>query len=101
MCYMKAIDPPGAGRVGVRELRQNLSVHLERVVAGEVLTVTDRGVPVAMLAPLPRAAGTVGRFVASGRATRPAGDLAATGLPRGTASRRLSAALEAQRASER
>lgn len=41
------------GRVGVRELRQNLSVYLRRVEAGETLTVTDRRRPVAVLAPLP------------------------------------------------
>ncbi len=40
------------GRVGVRELRQNLSVYLERVKAGESLEVTERGQPVARLAPL-------------------------------------------------
>lgn len=40
--------------VGVRELRQNASVYLRRVAAGESITVTDRGVPVAMLVPPPR-----------------------------------------------
>lgn len=38
--------------VGVRELRQNLSKHLERVKGGEVLTVTDRGREVAYLSPV-------------------------------------------------
>lgn len=38
--------------MGVRELRQNLSVHLRKVKAGHVLEVTERGVPVAQLAPL-------------------------------------------------
>jgi len=37
--------------VGVRELRQNLSRHLERVRAGEVLDVTARGRVVARLVP--------------------------------------------------
>ncbi|WNV89850.1 type II toxin-antitoxin system prevent-host-death family antitoxin [Umezawaea sp. Da 62-37] len=40
--------------IGVRELRQNASVYLRRVAAGESITVTDRGVPVAVLAPPPR-----------------------------------------------
>lgn len=40
--------------VGVRELRQNASVYLRRVAAGESITVTDRGVPVALLIPPPR-----------------------------------------------
>jgi prevent-host-death family protein len=35
--------------VGVRELRQNLSKYLERVKAGETLTVTERGKEVARL----------------------------------------------------
>ena len=39
-------------RVGVRELRQNLSVYLARVKAGETLEVTDHGRPVANLQPI-------------------------------------------------
>jgi prevent-host-death family protein len=38
--------------VGVRELKQHLSEYLRRVVAGETVMVTDRGVPVAMLVPV-------------------------------------------------
>lgn len=41
-------------RVGVRELRHNLSAWLRRVRDGETFEVTDRGTPVALLAPLPR-----------------------------------------------
>jgi prevent-host-death family protein len=43
--------------VGIRELRDHLSRYLERVQAGEELTVTDRGRPVALLIPVsePRA----------------------------------------------
>ncbi len=37
--------------LGVRELRQNLSKHLERVKAGESFTVTERGRVVARLVP--------------------------------------------------
>jgi prevent-host-death family protein len=40
-----------AERVGVRELRQNLSRYLERVKAGESLTVTEHGREVARLVP--------------------------------------------------
>jgi prevent-host-death family protein len=58
------LDP----RVGVRELRQNLSVYLERVVSGERLQVTDRGRPVALLIPLPPASTLAERLVAEGRA---------------------------------
>ncbi|SFO85336.1 prevent-host-death family protein [Amycolatopsis arida] len=39
-------------RIGVRELRQNASVYLRRVAAGESFTVTDRGHPVAELRPV-------------------------------------------------
>ncbi len=40
-------------RVGVRELRQNLSVYLDRVKAGETLEVTEHGHPVGSLGPQP------------------------------------------------
>lgn len=43
-----------ASRVGVRELRQNLSVYLRRVALGESFVVTDRREPVAELVPLDR-----------------------------------------------
>jgi prevent-host-death family protein len=39
-------------RVGVHELRQNLSVYLRRVRGGQALEVTERGVPVAVLRPI-------------------------------------------------
>ena len=38
-------------KVGVRELRQNLSKYLDRVKDGESLTVTERGREVARLVP--------------------------------------------------
>ena len=41
--------------VGVRELKAHLSEYLDRAAAGEIITVTDRGRPVAVLAPLPSA----------------------------------------------
>ena len=39
--------------VGVRELKANLSAWLERAAGGEIVRVTDRGVPKAILGPLP------------------------------------------------
>jgi prevent-host-death family protein len=39
--------------VGVRELKQRLSEYLERAERGEVIRVTDRGRPKAVLGPLP------------------------------------------------
>lgn len=64
MCYMDA--------VGVRELRQNLSVYLDRVKEGRTLRVTERGQEVALLTPLPKKELDVfERMVAEGRATAP------------------------------
>lgn len=60
----------GVGEVSVRELRQNLSVHLRRVQHGETLAVTSRGHRVAVLAPI--GAGTrLDRLMAEGRVTGP------------------------------
>jgi len=39
--------------VGVRELKQHLSEYLERAAKGEVIRVTDRGKPKALLCPVP------------------------------------------------
>lgn len=39
--------------VGVRELKQHLSAYLERAARGETIRVTNRGVPKAIIAPLP------------------------------------------------
>ena len=68
-------------RVGVRQLRQNLSVYLRRVVAGEVLEVTDRGRGVAVLAPLPQEANALERLVAQGKAIPASHDLCDLGAP--------------------
>ncbi len=95
MCYMETMTARAAGRdrVGVRELRQNLSVYLERVVAGEVLQVTDRGRPVALLVPLPEPATLAERLVGSGRARPASSDLLALGRPTRRSPRSLSVAL--------
>ncbi|MEX1047667.1 MAG: type II toxin-antitoxin system prevent-host-death family antitoxin [Actinomycetota bacterium] len=90
MCYMPKSDP----KVGVRELRQNLSKYLRRVVRGETLEVTERGTPVAILAPLPEPTGTVDKLVAAGKASAPKGSLLELLPPRGKPSRKLSEALE-------
>lgn len=39
--------------VGVRELKQRLSEYLDRAERGELLRVTDRGRPKALIGPLP------------------------------------------------
>lgn len=64
---------------GIRELRDHLSRYLARVQAGEELTVTERGRPVARLVPIgePRpfdrlVADGVVQLAPSSRRTRPA-----------------------------
>jgi prevent-host-death family protein len=52
-------------RIGIRELRQRASDYLRRVEAGETIEVTDRGRPIALLTPLPKAS-PVERLRASG-----------------------------------
>lgn len=42
----------GATSVGVRELKNQLSSYLDRVKAGEGITVTERGRPIARLTPV-------------------------------------------------
>ena len=68
--------------VGVRELRQNLSVYLDRVKLGETLRVTEYGQVVAVLAPLPAATlSTLERLVGEGRATAPTRSLRSLAAP--------------------
>lgn len=63
-------------QVGVREIRQNLSVYLDRVKAGETLHVTEYGRVVAILAPLPaERLSPLDRMVREGRAIPPKGSL--------------------------
>jgi prevent-host-death family protein len=61
-------------RVGVRELRQNLSVYLDRVKEGERLEVTEHGRPVALLVPLPPKNDVLARLRAEGKLSTPKGD---------------------------
>lgn len=56
--------------VGVRELRQNLSVYLDRVKRGETLTVTEHRQVVALLQP-PTVVDPLRALVAAGIATAP------------------------------
>jgi prevent-host-death family protein len=77
MCYMSE-QGPERPKVGVRELRQNLSVYLDRVKEGETLEVTEHGHAVALLTPLPPTTmSTLDRLVAEGRVTPGSGDLMA------------------------
>ena len=63
-------------RVGIRELRQNLSVYVRRVKAGEILEVTEQNQPVALLTPLPKTPMSAReRLIAEGRLIPGTGDL--------------------------
>jgi prevent-host-death family protein len=66
--------------IGIRELRQQASKHLRDVERGETIEVTDRGRPVALLVPVPRA-GAAERLVASGRMVPARRDLLEAGEP--------------------
>ena len=91
MCVM---DDP----VNVRDLRQNLSVHLRLVKAGRTLRVLERGRPVALLTPLPGNGSALERLVSSGRAAPPRLDLAELPSPRAVGGRlTASEALRRQR----
>jgi prevent-host-death family protein len=62
-----------SNQVGVRELRQQASAVLKRVVNGEVIEVTDHGHPIARIVPL--RPGVLDQLVLEGRATEATGDL--------------------------
>lgn len=62
-------------KVGVRELRQNLSRHLARVKDGESLLVTERGREVAVIVRAGENAGRHARLAARFGATVPVGRL--------------------------
>ncbi len=95
MCYMARTGPTS---VGVRELRQNLSVHLDRVKAGTTLTVTEHGRAVAELRPLPAESDQLARLVADGRLMPPRRSPSALPRPlRLTLDRPLSVLLEESR----
>ncbi len=59
--------------VGIRELRQQTSRVLKRVVAGEVVEVTEHGHPIARIVPLRPS--VLDQLTAEGRATEAAADL--------------------------
>ena len=83
--------------IGVRALKQNASAVVADVAAGEVVTVTLRGRPVARMTAI--VASRLEELAASGRARPALSDIAA--LPAPQAGPRLSEELEAMRAAER
>ncbi len=64
--------------VGIRELRQRASELIRRVETGETIEVTDRGLPVAVLAPIAHRS-PLERMRAAGDIVAPSESLA--GLP--------------------
>lgn len=58
---------------GIRALKQNASKVVARVASGEIVTITDRGRPVALLAPIP--VGRLDALLAAGRARAAKGRL--------------------------
>lgn len=62
-------------RVGVRELRQNLSRYLGQVKEGESFVVTERGKEVARLLPSGPADSPLARLAVERGATMPRGNL--------------------------
>lgn len=90
-------------RVGVRELRQNLSVYLRKVKRGQSLEVTERGVTVARLLPPSTGDEYWDRMVAEGKLIPGRGNLIdlppPVKLPPG--SKPLSEILQEMRDSER
>lgn len=62
-------------RVGIREVRQNLSRYAQRVRRGESFVITDRGEEVAQLVPAASRASAIDRLVAERGARRGYGNL--------------------------
>jgi prevent-host-death family protein len=62
-------------RVGIREMRQNLSRYAQRARRGESFIITDRGAEVAQLVPAPARASAIDRLVAERGARRGHGNL--------------------------
>jgi prevent-host-death family protein len=60
--------PEGAGRVGIRQLRNEVAAVVRRAAAGERVVVTVDGVPVAQLGPLepPEGGPTLDDLLAAG-----------------------------------
>jgi prevent-host-death family protein len=83
--------------VGIRALKQNASAVVARATAGETITITDRGRPVAQLSAIPSS--PLQRLLVSGRARSPRRGLSDLPEPAGGPS--LSEELAAMRAAER
>lgn len=83
--------------VGIRALKQNASAVVADAAAGETITITDRGRPVAQLTAIPFS--RLQRLIDSGHARPPRADIAALPEPEGGPS--LTHELTAMREAER
>ena len=83
--------------VGIRALKQNASAVVAEAAAGETVTITDRGRPVAQLTPI--ATSPLQRMLANGTARPARRDLAS--LPAPTAGPALTRVLAEMRDAER
>ncbi|HET9073717.1 MAG TPA: type II toxin-antitoxin system prevent-host-death family antitoxin [Solirubrobacteraceae bacterium] len=59
--------------IGIRALKQNASAVVARAAAGEILTITDHGTPVARLMPIAKT--RLDELEAAGLLSRPHGSL--------------------------
>jgi prevent-host-death family protein len=82
--------------VGIRELKQHLSEYLRQAAAGEVIQVTDRGVPVALITPVTRP-DPLARGIEEGWIRPPSSARPITPGPRARAERRSLDALREDR----
>jgi prevent-host-death family protein len=88
-------------RAGIRELRQNASSLIRRVIEGETIEVTERGRPVARIVPL-HGRSVLDQMIAEGRSTSTRGDLLdLKPFPPASGKRSLSEVLADLRADER
>jgi prevent-host-death family protein len=94
------IDPEP---VGVRELRQNLSVYLRKIKEGRTFVVTERGRPVARIVPAATGDELWDRLVAEGKLVPAKADSQELPPPPDTppGEKALSEILAEQRAAER
>ncbi|MCL4445603.1 MAG: type II toxin-antitoxin system prevent-host-death family antitoxin [Actinobacteria bacterium] len=67
--------------IGIRELRQQASAVIRRVLDGESIEVTNHGHPVARIVPI--RPGEMDRLVLEGRASEASGDLLELGVELG------------------
>lgn len=87
--------------VGVRALKQNASAVVAAAAAGEVVTVTDRGRPTALLSPIPATRLGTLRVTGQARSPRRPGGIAALPEPAIDPCVDLTAALLEARGDER